>query len=233
MTDKKIRVGLNGFGRIGQAFMRISESLDTIEVVAINTRSTTAETMAYQLQYDSVYGRTSFEVDYTTDTLVVDGRAISTSKNSNPADIDWSSQKVDVVVDATGAFKTRETLSSHLGGSVKKVLLTCPAKDDTVPMIVLGVNDEEQNFSKGDIFSNASCTTNCAAPVLKALDDAFSIKHGLLTTVHAYTSSQALVDDKARTKALSRSAATNIIPSTTGAAVAVGKVIPSLEGRLD
>jgi glyceraldehyde 3-phosphate dehydrogenase len=229
---KRLKVGLNGFGRIGRAFTRIALMRDTFDIVAINTRKTPIETMAYQLEYDSVYRHFPEEVHVHDHILIVGNRHIATTQVPEPENIPWDQYKVDVVVDATGAFKTREDLSRHIKGSVKKVILTAPAKDD-MPHVVLGVNDNNIDWHGQNVFSNASCTTNCAAPLFKVLNDRFHVISGLLSTVHAYTASQSLVDDANKTFSTSRAAATNIIPSTTGAAKAVAKTIPDLMGKID
>lgn len=230
---KRVKVGINGFGRIGRAFARIALTQNNFDVVAINTRKTPVETLAYLLQYDSIYHKFSQDVHVDGNSIVVNGKKIETIQFATPAEIPWNTQEVDIVVDATGAFKTHEDLSKHISGTVKKVILTAPTKDDTIPHIVLGVNDKQLDLQKETILSNASCTTNCAAPLFKVLEDNFKIVSGFLTTAHAYTQSQSLVDDANKTFDRSRAAAINIVPSTTGAATAVVKVYPQLKGKID
>jgi len=229
---KRIKVGLNGFGRIGRAVTRIAFERDTFEIVAINTRKTPSDMLAYLLQYDSVYRRFGKKVEAGTDYITVDGKKIPAMLTADISLIPWNDYGVDVVIDATGAFTKKEDLIKHIKGSVKKVLLTAPAKDDTTH-VVLGVNDETIDWKNEQVISNASCTTNCAAPMFKVLENEFGVEMGYLTTVHAYTATQSLVDESNKKPDRSRAAALNIGPSTTGAAKAVGKVIPALKGKLD
>lgn len=226
----KIKVGINGFGRIGRAVTRIAETNDNIEIVHINTRKTPNETLSYLLKYDSVYRTFDKSVKAQNDGIEIDGRKIKTSLADDPANIPWAESDVQIVIDATGAFLKKNQLQGHLKNSVKKVILSAPAKDDEIFHIVLGVNEIDQSQS---IISNASCTTNCAAPMLKILHDNFKIVRGYLTTTHAYTISQSLLDDAAKKPDRGRAAALNIIPSTTGAAKAVGKVVPELKGKMN
>jgi glyceraldehyde 3-phosphate dehydrogenase len=229
---KKIKVGLNGFGRIGRAITRIASERGTFEIVAINTRKTTPDMLAYLLQYDSVYRRFNKKVEAGADYITIDGKKIPALMTPDIDAIPWSDYKADVVIDCTGAFVTKENLSKHIKGTVKKVILTAPAKDETTH-VVLGVNDKDIDWKAETVISNASCTTNCAAPMFKVLHDEFGVEMGYLTTVHAYTATQSLVDESNKKPDRSRAAALNIGPSTTGAAKAVGKVIPSLKGKLD
>jgi glyceraldehyde 3-phosphate dehydrogenase len=230
---KKIKVGLNGFGRIGRAFTRIALERGTFEIVAINTRKTPTDMMAYLLQYDSVYRKYSQEVKVEADGLSVGGKKIVTLLNDKPENIPWEKYGVDIVVDATGAFVKQPDLIRHLKGTVKKVVLSAPAKDDETPFVVLGVNDDKFDFAKSQAISMASCTTNCSAPMFKVLNDNFKVVTGFLTTTHAITISQSLLDDAGKKPGTSRAAFTNIIPSTTGAAKAVARVIPELAGKVD
>lgn len=230
---KRLRVGLNGFGRIGRAFTRIALERDTFDLVAINTRRNNVVMMAYLLHHDSVYRTYHKRIGSNDDGITVDGKTIHTLANSDPAEIPWGEYDVDVVVDATGAFPKKELLEKHLHESVKKVILTAPSKDTETPHVVLGVNDHEFPFEKESVISNASCTTNCTAPMFKVINDNFTIKSGFLTTTHAYTASQTLVDDDNKKPDRSRAAAINMAPTTTGAAKAVGRVIPELNGLLD
>ncbi len=230
---KKLVIGLNGFGRIGRAFTRIAVDRNSFDIVAINTGKTPPNMLAYLLKYDSVYRTFNHDVKEENNGILIDGKKIESSNIRDPQDIPWEKYNVDVVVDCTGVFKTREDLKKHLKGSVKKVVLTAPTKDESIPMVVLGVNDKELDFETFDIISNASCTTNCAAPMFKVLHDSLKIVSGFLTTTHAYTSSQQLLDNTSKTYATSRAAALSIIPSTTGAAKAVAKIIPDLAGKVD
>lgn len=230
---KKLRVGLNGFGRIGRAFTRIALMRDNFEIVVINTRKTPTAMMAYLLGYDSVYRKFGKEVKEAADGILVDGKKILTLLNDSPENIPWDKYDVDVVVDATGAFTKKADLVKHLKGSVKKVVLTAPAKDEETPFVVLGVNDDQFDFKKAEVISNASCTTNCSAPMFKVINDNFKVISGFLTTTHAMTISQKLLDDAGKKEGVSRAAFMNIIPSTTGAAKAVARVIPELKGKVD
>ena len=230
---KKLTVGLNGFGRIGRAFARIALSRGTFDIALINTRKTPTHIMAYLLQYDSIYRKFEKTVVARDNAIDVDGVSIATSKVASPEQIPWAQHNVDIVVDATGAFMTTGDLQKHtVGGSVKAVVLTAPAKDE-MPHCVLGVNDASINFGQVQIISNASCTTNSAAPLIKILHDTFGVEHAMLTTAHAYTSTQSLLDDANKNETRSRAADLSIIPTTTGAAEAVVRVIPELKGRID
>ena len=226
----KLKVGLNGFGRIGRAVTRIAEGDDSFEIVHINTRKTPNKTLAYLLKYDSVYRTFNKSVKATEDGIEIDGRTITTSLGADPAEIPWGGAEVQVVIDATGAFVTKSDLSKHLRDTVKKVILTAPAKDDDTFHVVLGVNEIDQSQQ---VISNASCTTNCAAPLFSVLHNNFKIIRGYLTTAHAYTATQSLLDDAAKSPDRGRAAALNIIPSTTGAAKTVGQVIPELKGKMN
>jgi len=226
-----MRIAINGFGRIGRNVFRIIENTAGAEVVAINDL-TDAATLAHLLQYDSVHGRFDGKVKASKGAITVNGRKIAITAERDPANLAHAANKVDFVVEATGVFTTREACTKHLDAGAKKVLLTVPPKDEIDAMIVLGVNGETL---KGDdrIISNASCTTNCLAPVAKVLDDAFGIDHGIMTTVHAYTNDQRILDLPHKDLRRARAAAMNIIPTSTGAARAVGKILPKLAGKLD
>lgn len=230
---KRLKIGLNGFGRIGRAFTRIALTRGTFDIVQINTRKTPTETLAYLLQYDSVYRKFGQDVIGTQNMLTVSGKNIKTSMAPEIESIGWDANQIDVVIDATGAFNTQEDLKKHLKGSVKKVLLSAPSKDEETPHVVLGVNSDGFDFAGSSVISNCSCTTNSAAPLFKVLDDSFKVLTGFLTTTHAYTQSQSLLDDAGKTPDRSRAAALNIIPSTTGAAKAVVKTLPHLTGKID
>jgi glyceraldehyde 3-phosphate dehydrogenase len=232
-SGKRLKVGLNGFGRIGRAFTRIALQRDVFDIVAINTRKTPTDMMAYLLQYDSIYRKFPKKVTAEKDALNIDGKKIATIMNDDINTIPWDKYDVDVVVDATGAFTKKVDLEKHLRGSVKRVVLTAPSKDEETPHVVLGVNDDTFDWEKNKIISNASCTTNCSAPMFKVIEDSLGVVSGFLTTDHAYTQSESLEDDANKTPDRSRAAAINTIPSTTGAAKAVVKVIPDLKGKID
>jgi glyceraldehyde 3-phosphate dehydrogenase len=234
----KIKVGLNGFGRIGRALTRIAFEDNTVnyEIVAINTRSNNTKMMAYLLQYDSLYRTFGKTVSHDDTGITVGEKRINCTGFTQPHLIPWSEMGVDIVVDATGAFTKAQDLEGHLTMGAKKVILTCPAKDADIPDVVLGVNvglNEDSILLNSPIISNASCTTNCVAPMLKVLDDNFGVHSGFLTTVHAYTATQSLLDEFNKEPNRSRAAALNIIPTTTGASKAVGKVMPQLKGKID
>jgi glyceraldehyde 3-phosphate dehydrogenase (phosphorylating) len=228
-----IKVAINGFGRIGRTVFRIiaSRSDSEIDVVAINDLSDD-DILAYLLEYDSVMGRFGQEVTIDEGVMTAGSHEIAMLKERDPSLLPWAELDVDVVVEATGVFRDRVSLEKHLDAGAKRVILTVPAKDAIDETIVLGVNDE--NLDADDrIISNASCTTNCLAPLAKVLDDAFGIRKGVMTTVHAYTNDQRLADVPHADLRRSRAATENIIPTTTGAAKAVGEVLPKLAGKLD
>ena len=223
-----IRVGINGFGRIGRITFRAILKRDDIEVVAINDLLD-VEHLAYLLKYDSVHGKLNDQISTKENCLIVNGNKIRVTAEKNPLDINWGELNVDVVAECTGIFTTMDKAQLHIDAGAKKVAVSAPSKD--IPMFVMGVNSDEITKDH-KIVSNASCTTNCLAPVAKILHDNFTIKEGLMTTVHAATATQMTVDGPAKNYRLGRSALNNIIPSSTGAAVAVGKVIPELNGKL-
>ena len=224
-----IKIGINGFGRIGRIVFRAAQHRDDIEVVGINDLID-VEYMAYMLKYDSTHGRFDGTVEVKDGNLVVNGKTIRVTSERDPANLNWGAIGVDVAVEATGLFLTDETARKHITAGAKKVVLTGPSKDST-PMFVRGVNFDA--YKGQDIVSNASCTTNCLAPLAKVINDKFGIKDGLMTTVHATTATQKTVDGpSAKDWRGGRGAAQNIIPSSTGAAKAVGKVIPALNGKL-
>ena len=225
------KVGINGFGRIGRSVFRILAERDDIEVAAINDLFEN-EQLAYLLKYDTVMGIFSGEVTVDGDVMHVDGDEIAMTAHRDPADIPWRDMGVDVVIESTGVFRQRAQLEKHLAAGAKKVVLTVPPKDEIDAMIVMGVNDDQLEPSD-HLVSNASCTTNCLAPVAKVIDETFGLAEGLITTVHAYTNGQRLADVPHKDLRRSRAAAENIIPTTTGAARAVGKVLPQLAGKLD
>ena len=224
-----IKIGINGFGRIGRIVFRAAQHRDDIEVVGINDLID-VEYMAYMLKYDSTHGRFDGTVEVKDGNLVVNGKTIRVTAERDPANLNWGAIGVDIAVEATGLFLTDETARKHITAGAKKVVLTGPSKDST-PMFVRGVNFDA--YKGQDIVSNASCTTNCLAPLAKVINDKFGIKDGLMTTVHATTATQKTVDGpSAKDWRGGRGAAQNIIPSSTGAAKAVGKVIPALNGKL-
>ncbi|WP_042870413.1 glyceraldehyde-3-phosphate dehydrogenase [Dickeya poaceiphila] len=224
-----IKVGINGFGRIGRIVFRAAQERSDIEIVAINDLLD-AEYMAYMLKYDSTHGRFKGTVEVKDGHLVVNGKTIRVTAEKDPANLKWNKVGVDVVAEATGIFLTDETARKHIQAGAKKVVLTGPSKDDT-PMFVMGVN--HASYAGQDIVSNASCTTNCLAPLAKVINDKFGIVEALMTTVHATTATQKTVDGPSHKDWRGgRGAAQNIIPSSTGAAKAVGKVIPALNGKL-
>lgn len=227
-----IRIALNGFGRTARTFFRIAQKDPQIEIVALNVRSQTPEQAAYLCKYDSVYGRFDGPVSFGEDFIAVNGKKLRFLQIEDPAKLPWGELKVDVVVEATGVFRDVAKASKHLQAGAQKVLITAPAKGD-VPTIVWGVNEKIYNRTKHAIVSAASCTTNCLAPVAYILHKEFGIKKGLMTTVHAYTGSQNLVDGSNKDMVEGRAAAINVIPTTTGAASAIGLVIPELNGKLD
>jgi glyceraldehyde 3-phosphate dehydrogenase len=226
-----IGVGINGFGRIGRSVFRILSDRDDIEVVAINDLFDN-EQLAYLLKYDTVMGIFKKKLKVDEDAMYVDGTRVAMTAHRDPADIPWKDLGARFVVEATGVFRNRAPLEKHLAAGAEKVILTVPAKDEIDATLVIGVNDHELK-PEHRIVSNASCTTNCLAPVAKVLDDAFGLEEGFITTVHAYTNDQRLADVPHKDPRRSRAAAENIIPTTTGAARAVGKVLPKLKGRLD
>lgn len=230
---KRLKVGINGFGRIGRAFTRIASDRNSFDIVAINTRKTEPSMLAYLLQYDSVYRTFHKKVTAIENGLTIDDVKINATLCANPEEIPWEQYGVDVVVDATGAFVKKEDLQKHIKGSVKKVILTSPSKDEETPHVVLGVNDNVIDWHAENVISNASCTTNCASPMFKVLHDNFKVVSGTLTTAHAYTLTQSLLDDAGKNVERSRAAALNMIPSTTGAAKAIVKTIPDLKGKID
>jgi len=226
-----VKVGINGFGRIGRGVFRILSNRDDIQVVAINDLFDN-EQLAYLLKYDTVMGIFRREIRVEGDALFVDDSKIAMTEFRDPGEIPWRDLGVQVVVEATGVFRNRAPLEKHLEAGAQKVVLTVPAKDEIDATIVIGVNDDDLK-PEHRIVSNASCTTNCLAPVAKILNDAFGLEEGFVTTVHAYTNDQRLADVPHKDLRRSRAAAENIIPTTTGAARAVGKVLPELKGKLD
>ncbi|WAL40850.1 type I glyceraldehyde-3-phosphate dehydrogenase [Brevibacterium sp. BRM-1] len=227
-----IRVGINGFGRIGRSFLRHAHDEGRgIEVVAINDLTDNAH-LAHLLKYDSVWRRFEAEIEHDDESITVDGKRIRATSIADPAQIPWAEAGADIVIESTGKFASRDKAAKHLDGGAKTVILSAPGKG-TDGMFVLGVNAEDFDPAQHTVISNASCTTNCLAPVAKVLNDTVGIESGVMTTVHAYTGDQNLLDAPHKDFRRARAAALNIVPTTTGAASAVAKVIPELEGRLD
>ena len=226
-----IRVAINGFGRIGRNVFRVFEKKPQFHVVAVNDLSSVS-TLAYLLKYDTVFGRFDGTVDSKEGAIVVNGKTVSVSAEKDPAKLPWKQHEIDVVIESTGVFTDRASLEKHLAAGAKKVLLTVPAKDAIDATIVMGVNQKTLK-AEHKIVSNASCTTNCLAPLALVLHQAFGIENGLMTTCHAYTNDQVILDQIHKDPRRARAAALNIIPTTTGAARAVTQVIPELKGRLD
>jgi len=227
-----VRVGINGFGRIGRNVFRAAKAANAdIEFVAFNDLTDNA-TLAHLLKYDSTLGRYDGTVEVSDKGFVVDGQEITVFEERDPANIDWASLDVDVVLESTGFFTKRDDAAKHLGGPVKKVIISAPAKGEDITL-VLGVNDDQYDKDNHHIISNASCTTNCLAPFAKAINDAVGIEHGLMTTIHAYTGDQRLLDAPHDDLRRARSAAINLVPTSTGAAKAVSLVLPELAGKLN
>ncbi|WP_432563227.1 type I glyceraldehyde-3-phosphate dehydrogenase [Kineococcus sp. SYSU DK003] len=226
------RVGINGFGRIGRNFFRAALAQDAdVEIVAVNDL-TDAKALAHLLKHDSVLGKLSEDVRVDGDSIVVGSKTIKVLADRDPANLGWGDLGVDVVVESTGFFTDGDKAKAHLAAGAKKVVISAPATNNDVT-VVMGVNDSDYDASKHSIISNASCTTNCLAPLAKVLDDAFGIERGLMTTVHAYTADQNLQDGPHKDLRRARAAALNIVPTSTGAAKAIGLVLPQLKGKLD
>jgi glyceraldehyde 3-phosphate dehydrogenase len=228
----KPKVAINGFGRIGRQVFRINLEKDYFDIVAINDLGD-AKTLAHLLKYDSNYGTLPNDIQVQGENIVVDGKSYKQLTERDPENLPWEELGVDVVIEATGVFRTKELASKHLKAGAKKVILTAPAKDEIDFTVVLGVNDSDYNPDEHNIISNASCTTNCLAPVAKVLHENFGIQKGLMTTIHSYTTSQHLLDLSGKDLRRARAAALSLIPTTTGAAKAVALVLPELEGKLN
>jgi glyceraldehyde 3-phosphate dehydrogenase len=228
-----IKVGINGFGRIGRNVLRaaLKQGNRDVEFVAANDLTDT-KTLAHLLKYDSVLGPLEQEVKAEGDAIVVDGARLKVFSTKDPAEIDWPSLGVEVVVESTGKFRSKEDCLKHMRGSVKKVIISAPAKNEDVTL-VLGVNDGMYDPARHHVISNASCTTNCLAPLVKVLHDAFGIQRGLMTTIHSYTNDQVVLDFPHKDLRRARAAAVNMIPTSTGAAKAIGLVVPELKGKLN
>ncbi|MDZ5712437.1 glyceraldehyde-3-phosphate dehydrogenase [Jeotgalibacillus haloalkalitolerans] len=226
----KTNIAINGFGRIGRMVFRKAVMEDTLNIVAINA-SYPPETLAHLIKYDSTHGAFAAEVIAKEDALIVNGKEIKLVSDRDPANLPWASMNIDIVIEATGKFNARDKAALHLDAGAKKVVLTAPGKQEDV-MIVMGVNEKDLNVHEHDVISNASCTTNCLAPVAKILDQEFGIENGLMTTVHAYTNDQKNIDNPHKDLRRARSCGQSIIPTSTGAAKALGKVLPNLQGKL-
>ena len=227
------RIGINGFGRIGRLVLRANETRNAgkVEVAAVNDL-TDADTNAHLLKYDTNYGQYPGKVEANNGDLMVDGRSIKVFSERDPAQIPWGEMGVDLVIESTGIFTNAEQASGHLKGGAKKVVISAPASGEDIT-IVLGVNNDLYDAAKHNIISNASCTTNCFATMVKVLHDAFGVEHGLMSTIHSYTNDQAILDQRHGDLRRARAAAENIIPTSTGAARAVGLVLPELNGKLN
>lgn len=230
----KIKVGINGFGRIGRnVFRTLNENFqDQIEVLVINDPVSDPKTSAHLIKYDSILGRYKGSVEATDDSITIDGKTSKFLKEFDPASVAWDKNGVDIVLECSGVFTDANKAKAHIDAGAKKVLISAPAKNEDIT-IVMGVNDNEYDADKHHIISNASCTTNCLAPVTKVLDDKFGIETGLMTTIHAYTSDQRLLDNAHKDPRRARAAAQSMIPTTTGAAKAIGLVLPHLNGKLN
>ena len=227
-----VRVGINGFGRIGRNFFRAIEASGAdIEVVGVNDL-TDNKTLAHLLKYDSILGRLGKDVSFTEDSIIVGGKKIAALAERDPAALPWGKLGADIVIESTGHFTDATKAAAHISGGAKKVIISAPASNEDVT-IVMGVNHEQYDPAKHNVISNASCTTNCLAPMAKVINDAFGIDHGLMTTIHAYTNDQVILDFPHKDLRRARAAATNMIPTTTGAAKAIGLVLPELKGKLD
>ncbi|QMU78611.1 type I glyceraldehyde-3-phosphate dehydrogenase [Streptacidiphilus sp. PB12-B1b] len=227
-----IRVGINGFGRIGRNFFRAVQAQGAdIEIVGVNDLTDT-KTLAHLLKYDSTLGTLQAEVSHTADTITVDGKTFKVTAERNPANLGWSELGADIVIESTGFFTKAEAAKQHITAGAKKVLISAPASDEDIT-IVIGVNDDKLDVSKHSVISNASCTTNCVAPMAKVLHESFGIVKGMMTTVHAYTNDQVTLDFPHKDLRRARAAALSIIPTSTGAAKATALVLPELKGKLD
>ena len=226
------KIGINGFGRIGRnVFKAIMKYHKSLEVVAINDHSG-AETKAHLLKYDSIYGIYESDINYDDENLIVDGKKIKWSSHSNPDEIDWKSSGVDIVIESSGRFRSAKDTIGHINGGAKKVIISSPAKNDDITM-VLGVNESEYDKKNHQIISNASCTTNCVAPMVKVLNDNFGFESGFMSTIHSTTNDQSILDRGHTDLRRARAAGMNIIPTTTGAAKSVGEIIPQLKGKIN
>ncbi len=226
-----VKVGINGFGRIGRNVFRTALGNPDIEFVAVNDLTTPA-TLAHLLKYDSILGNLKQEITHGADFIAVDGKKIKVFAERDPAKLDWASVGAQIVVESTGFFTDAEKAKAHLGSTVKKVIISAPATNEDIT-VVLGVNEDKYDAAKHNVISNASCTTNCLAPVVKVLNDTFGIASGIMTTIHSYTNDQVILDTPHKDLRRARAAALSMIPSSTGAAKALKLVIPAMDGKLD
>ena len=227
-----VKVGINGFGRIGRNTFKAGFDNPDIEFVAVNDLPVPVETLAHLLKYDSTMGTWNKKVEAKGDSIMVDGKALKVLSYRDPAQIPWGEMGVDIVIESTGIFRDKEGASKHLQAGAKKVIISAPAKNEDIT-IVLGVNEDKYDAANHNIISNASCTTNCVAPLVKVLNDSFGIKSGLMTTIHSYTADQKILDLPHKDLRRGRAAAVSMIPTTTGAAKATALVIPEMKGKLD
>jgi len=228
-----VKIGINGFGRVGRGVFRLALENKNTEIVAINDLSP-IKTLAHLLKYDSVYGKLDAKIEAKENQLVINNKTVNVFSNPDPAKIPWKEGGVEVVLECTGRFTNYDDASKHLQGGAKQVIVSAPCKGEKkVPMFILGVNEKSFDKAKHKVISNASCTTNCTAPTIKVLHDAFGVEKGFMTTLHAYTNDQVVLDASHKDLRRARSANINIIPTTTGAAKAVGEIIPELKGKLD
>ncbi len=228
---KKIKLAINGFGRIGRVLTRAIQNHPNIELVAVNDLAD-AKMLAHLLKYDSVHRKFPLEVNSTEDGIVIGKNLVKIYNKRNPEELPWGELDIDVVVESTGIFRTRETASKHLTAGAKKVIISAPAKGGEVKSVVVGINDEVLDKENDTVLSNASCTTNCAAPMVKIIDDSYGIESSFLTTIHSYTGDQRLLDAPHKDYRRARAAAESIIPTTTGAAIAVTEILPHLNGKI-
>ncbi len=227
-----VRVAINGFGRIGRMVLKAGLNSPDIEFVAVNDLTDT-KTLAHLFKYDSVFGKFEGTVDYTDNSIIINGKEVVVLSERVPENLPWAKYNIDVVVESTGRFRKGEDCQAHINAGAKKVVISAPPKGGDVPVFVKGVNEHLYNKETDHIVSNASCTTNCLAPIVKVLNDNFGVRKGFMTTIHSYTGDQKIVDGPHPDLRRARAAAQSIIPTTTGAAIAVTKVIPELEGKLD
>jgi glyceraldehyde 3-phosphate dehydrogenase len=234
LNEIMARIAINGFGRIGRNALRayLENPVKDLEVVAINDPLQDIKTSAHLLKYDTILGELKHDIQHTADSLVINGKTIHFSAEREPASCPWSQHKIDIVLECSGVFTDADKAKGHINAGAKKVLISAPAKGEDIT-IVIGVNDKQYDPDKHHIISNASCTTNCLAPLAKVIDDAFGIEHGLMTTIHSYTLDQKLLDTSHKDLRRARAAAQSMIPSTTGAAKAIGLVLPHLKGKLN
>lgn len=228
----KVKVAINGFGRIGRMVFRKALTEDKLDIVAINAGGYPADTLAHLVKYDTVHGTFDADVQAGENEIIVNGKSVKLCNDRDPRNLPWKELGVDIVIESTGKFVSKETASYHLEAGAKKVVITAPGKNEDIT-IVIGVNEDQYDHAKHDIISNASCTTNCLAPFVKVLEEEFGIETGMMTTVHAYTNDQRNLDNPHKDLRRARACGQSIIPTTTGAAKAIAKVLPQLEGKLN